>query len=158
VKLNNYLTTATLIAGVAISSAVFTQIAKACLLPQQNNATAQLTSVLQLSDVAPSDYYFDALQVIVELYGISVGYPDGTFRASQMLSESEYYHYMSQACSRVNELRQFNGLRILNYDTCDETLLSSMINAGSADPFINGISRGDFIYYFSIALSEATNF
>lgn len=44
----------------------------------EENAMAQVTSVSQLSDVQPSDWAFQALQSLVERYGVIAGYPDGT--------------------------------------------------------------------------------
>jgi len=40
---------------------------------------AQITSVSQLSDVQP-DWAFQALQSLVERYGVIAGYPDSSFR------------------------------------------------------------------------------
>jgi len=36
---------------------------------------AQITSVSQLSDVQPTDWAFQALQSLVERYGVIAGYP-----------------------------------------------------------------------------------
>jgi len=41
---------------------------------------AQITSVSQLSDVQPTDWAFQALQSLVERYGVIAGYPDSSFR------------------------------------------------------------------------------
>lgn len=43
----------------------------------------QVTSVTQLSDVQPTDWAFQALQSLVERYGVITGYPDGTFRGNR---------------------------------------------------------------------------
>ncbi len=40
----------------------------------------QVTSVWQLSDVNPRDWAFQALQSLLERYGVITGYPDGTFK------------------------------------------------------------------------------
>ncbi|MBC7825576.1 MAG: S-layer homology domain-containing protein, partial [Candidatus Parcubacteria bacterium] len=51
---------------------------------------AQVTSVSQLSDIKPSDWAFQALQALVERYGVIVGYPDGTFRGNRPLTRFEF--------------------------------------------------------------------
>ena len=47
---------------------------------------AQISSVSQLSDVAPTDWAYSALQNLVETYGCLEGYPDGTFRGNRPLT------------------------------------------------------------------------
>jgi hypothetical protein len=51
---------------------------------------AQVTSVSQLSDVKPTDWAFQSLQVLVERYGCISGYPDKTFRGNRAISRSEF--------------------------------------------------------------------
>ena len=51
---------------------------------------AQVTSVSELSDVAPGDWAFTALQRLVEEYGCLEGYPDGTFRGNRALTRYEF--------------------------------------------------------------------
>jgi len=63
-----------------------------------------ITSVSQLKDVKPTDCYFKDLQSLIERYGISVGYPDGTFRANEPLSRAEAVSLLNQALDRVLEL------------------------------------------------------
>lgn len=43
----------------------------------------QVTSISQLSDVQPTDWAFQALQSLVERYGVIAGYPDGTYRGNR---------------------------------------------------------------------------
>lgn len=50
----------------------------------------QVTSVAQLGDVRPSDWAFQALQTLVERYGIIAGYPDGKFRGNQAMTRNEF--------------------------------------------------------------------
>jgi hypothetical protein len=54
------------------------------------NNLAQVTSVSQLSDVQPTDWYFQALQSLVERYGCIAGYPDGTYRGDRALTRGEF--------------------------------------------------------------------
>ncbi len=51
---------------------------------------AQVNSVAQLQDVRPSDWAFQALQALVERYGVIKGFPDGSFRGNQPLTRYEF--------------------------------------------------------------------
>lgn len=64
----------------------------------------QVTSVSQLSDVQPTDWAFQALQSLVERYGVIAGYPDGTFRGNRALTRYEFAAGLNAALDRVNEL------------------------------------------------------
>ena len=46
---------------------------------QTDDSIAQVNSVSQLRDVAPTDWAYEALRSLVERYGCIVGYPDRTF-------------------------------------------------------------------------------
>ncbi len=50
----------------------------------------QVTSVAQFKDVSPSDWAFQALQTLVERYGVIAGYPDGTFRGNRAMTRNEF--------------------------------------------------------------------
>lgn len=65
---------------------------------------AQVTSVSQLSDVQPTDWAFQALQSLVERYGVIAGYPDGTFRGNRAMTRYEFAAGLNAALDRVNEL------------------------------------------------------
>ncbi|MBE7382386.1 MAG: carbohydrate porin [Leptolyngbya sp. SIO1E4] len=52
--------------------------------------TLALTTVDNLSDVAPTDWAYQALQTLVEQYGCLQGYPDGTFRGNLPLTRYEF--------------------------------------------------------------------
>ncbi len=65
---------------------------------------AQVTSVSQLSDVQPTDWAFQALQSLVERYGVIAGYPDGTFRGNRALTRYEFAAGLNAALDRINEL------------------------------------------------------
>jgi hypothetical protein len=58
--------------------------------PREPDPLAQITSVSQLSDVQPTDWAFQALQSLVETYGILQGYPDGSFRGDRALTRYEF--------------------------------------------------------------------
>jgi hypothetical protein len=68
------------------------------------NTVAQVTSVSQLSDVQPTDWAFQALQSLVERYGVIAGYPDGTFRGNRAMTRYEFAAGLNAALDRVNEL------------------------------------------------------
>jgi hypothetical protein len=72
--------------------------------PADSQGMAQLTSVSQLSDVQPTDWAFQALQSLVERYGVIAGYPDGTFRGNRALTRYEFAAGLNAALDRVNEL------------------------------------------------------
>ncbi|AUB34844.1 Carbohydrate-selective porin OprB [Nostoc flagelliforme CCNUN1] len=64
----------------------------------------QVTSVSQLSDVQPTDWAFQALQSLVERYGVIAGYPDGTFKGNRALTRYEFAAGLNAALDRLNEL------------------------------------------------------
>lgn len=53
-------------------------------------AIAQVNSVFQFSDVSPTDWAFEALQNLVEVYGCIEGYPDQTYRGNRALTRYEF--------------------------------------------------------------------
>jgi hypothetical protein len=64
----------------------------------------QVTSVSQLSDVRPTDWAFQALQSLVERYGIIAGYSDQTFRGDRAITRYEFAAGLNAALDRINEL------------------------------------------------------
>lgn len=75
----------------------------------ESNNVAQVTSVSQLSDVQPTDWAFQALQSLVERYGVIAGYPDGTFRGNRAMTRYEFAAGLNAALDRVNELIAAGG-------------------------------------------------
>jgi len=71
---------------------------------ESSPALAQITSVSQLSDVQPTDWAFQALQSLVERYGVIAGYPDGTFRGNRAMTRYEFAAGLNAALDRINEL------------------------------------------------------
>ncbi len=69
-----------------------------------NQSMNQVTSVSQLSDVRPTDWAFQALQSLVERYGVIAGYPDGTYRGNRAMTRYEFAAGLNAALDRVNEL------------------------------------------------------
>ncbi len=70
----------------------------------EDQPLAQVTSVSQLSDVQPTDWAFQALQSLVERYGVIAGYPDGTFRGNRSLTRYEFAAGVNAALDRIQEL------------------------------------------------------
>jgi hypothetical protein len=64
---------------------------------------AQVTSVSQLTDVKPGDWAFQALQALVERYGVITGYPDGTFRGNRPLTRYEFSAALNAVIGRIEE-------------------------------------------------------
>ncbi|AFY31731.1 iron uptake porin [Calothrix sp. PCC 7507] len=73
-------------------------------VPVANSDVGQVTSVSQLSDVQPTDWAFQALQSLVERYGVIAGYPDGTFKGNRALTRYEFAAGLNAALDRLNEL------------------------------------------------------
>jgi len=69
-----------------------------------NKVMAQIPSVSQLSDVQPTDWAYQALQSLVERYGVIAGYSDGTFRGNRSLTRYEFAAGLNAALNRLNEL------------------------------------------------------
>lgn len=65
---------------------------------------SQVTSVSQFSDVKPTAWYFNDLQSLVERYGCVGGYPNGTFRAEQLVTRADYVAGVNACLDRLNEL------------------------------------------------------
>jgi hypothetical protein len=70
----------------------------------QGDSVGQVTSVSQLSDVQPTDWAFQALQNLVERYGVIAGYPDGTYHGNRALTRYEFAAGLNAALDRINEL------------------------------------------------------
>ncbi|KAM3094777.1 iron uptake porin [Phormidesmis sp. 146-12] len=67
------------------------------------NPMAQMTSVSQLTDVKPGDWAFQALQTLVDRYGVMAGYPDGTFKGNRPLTRYEFSAAMNAVIGRIEE-------------------------------------------------------
>ena len=64
----------------------------------------QVQSVSELSDVQPTDWAFQALQLLIERYGCIAGYPDGTFKGNRALSRYEFAAGVYACLTRMSEL------------------------------------------------------
>jgi BMFP domain-containing protein YqiC len=64
----------------------------------------QVTSVTQLADVQPTDWAFQALQLLVERYGCIAGYPDRTYRGNRAMTRYEFAAGLNACLDQVNKL------------------------------------------------------
>ncbi|GET36101.1 iron uptake porin [Microseira wollei] len=72
--------------------------------PTADALIGQVTSVSQLEDIQPTDWAFQALQSLVERYGVIEGYPDKTFRGNRAITRYEFAAGLNAALNRINEL------------------------------------------------------
>jgi hypothetical protein len=125
--------------GVSVAAAGVAQAAPSNteVLDQLNNytqegqsSTAQVNSVFQLRDVAPSDWAFDALRNLVEKYNCIVGYPDGTFRGNRPLSRYEFAAGLNACMQQIERLIGTGGGDV---DTADITRLRALVQEFEAE-------------------------
>jgi hypothetical protein len=83
---------------------------------EPDTGMAQVTSVSQLSDVQPTDWAFQALQSLVERYGVIAGYPDGTFRGNRAMTRYEFAAGLNAALDRINELIASSTTNLVSKD------------------------------------------
>jgi BMFP domain-containing protein YqiC len=69
-----------------------------------SNPSDRVNSVSQLRDVQPTDWAFQALQSLVERYGVIAGYPNGTFRGNRAITRYEFAAGLNAALTRIDEL------------------------------------------------------
>ncbi len=81
-----------------------------------DDTIGQVNSVSQLRDVQPTDWAFQALQSLVERYGVIAGYPDGTFRGNRALTRYEFAAGLNAALDRVNELISAGSTNLVRRD------------------------------------------
>ncbi|WP_237743655.1 iron uptake porin [Pleurocapsa sp. PCC 7319] len=76
---------------------------------------SQINSVQELQDVKPTDWSYDALQVLIERYGCISGFPDQSFRGEQTISRAEFVAGLN-ACLNTIEAIIANSDRIPQTD------------------------------------------
>lgn len=77
--------------------------------PTVAEAMEQVTSVSQLSDVQPTDWAFQALQSLVERYGVIAGYPDSTFRGNRAMTRYEFAAALNAALESLAQVIPANS-------------------------------------------------
>ncbi|MBE9010314.1 carbohydrate porin [Pseudanabaenaceae cyanobacterium LEGE 13415] len=70
---------------------------------QESDPMEQVTSVSELTDVRPTDWAFQAVQSLVERYGVLAGYPDRTFRGNRPLTRNEFAATIATVIGRIEE-------------------------------------------------------
>ncbi|AKG21456.1 iron uptake porin [Calothrix sp. 336/3] len=90
-------------------------------ITQSDPVKGQITSVSQLSDVRPTDWAFQALQSLIERYGVITGLPDGTFQGNRPLTRYEFAAGLNATLDRVNEI-VFNATE----DTVKQTDIATL--------------------------------
>ena len=75
-------------------------------------ASAQVTSVSQLSDVQPTSWSYQAISNLVEKYGCVAGYPGGTFKPGQPATRAELAALVDACLSRVSEYQSAEDARL----------------------------------------------
>jgi hypothetical protein len=84
--------------------------------PTVVEAMEQVTSVSQLSDVQPTDWAFQALQSLVERYGVIAGYPDGTFRGNRAMTRYEFAAALNAALESLAQVIPANSTDFLTQE------------------------------------------
>ncbi|MBD1854822.1 MULTISPECIES: iron uptake porin [Leptolyngbya] len=72
--------------------------------PPQPDPMSQLTNVSELADVRPTDWAYQALQPLVERYGVIAGYPDRTFRGNRAMNRYEFAAGLNSAMNRIDQV------------------------------------------------------
>ncbi|MBZ8178867.1 iron uptake porin [Oscillatoria salina] len=73
-----------------------------------NETMMQVPSVIQLRDVRPTDWAFQALQNLVEEYACLVGYPDGTYRGNRAITRYEFAAGLNACLNQIEVLLREN--------------------------------------------------
>ena len=75
-------------------------------------ASAQITSVSQLSDVQPTSWSYQALSNLISQYGCVAGYPGGTFKPGQAATRAELAALVDACLSRITEYQNAEDARL----------------------------------------------
>lgn len=81
-----------------------------------DHGMAQMRSVAELSDIRPTDWAFQALQALVERYGVVTGFPDRTFRGNQALTRDEFAAALTQVFAKVEEMLESGQIAQIRED------------------------------------------
>ena len=103
----------------------------------------QVTSVAELSDVQPTDWFFQAIQSLSERYGVGLGYPDMTFRGHSNIRRGEAAQWFQGMVQSVFDISPETDLQSLNLPTREdiENLIQSLENLASS---LEDIQTRDF--------------
>lgn len=70
-------------------------------LSTETDPMAQVPSVTQFTDVQPTDWAFEALQILVAEYNCLAGYPDGSFRGDRAMTRYEFAASLAACLGQV---------------------------------------------------------
>jgi hypothetical protein len=87
-----------------LSSAIAQELADSLAPAVSPDPMSQVTNVSELADVSPTDWAYQALQSLVERYGVISGYPDKTFRGNRALNRYEFAAGLNSAMNRIDEI------------------------------------------------------
>ncbi|MGG6295520.1 iron uptake porin [Leptolyngbya sp. AN02str] len=68
---------------------------------ESQRSLAQVTAVTELSDVQPTDWAYEALQLLVTRYNCIAGYPNQTFRGDRPISRYEFAASLSACLENI---------------------------------------------------------
>lgn len=79
-------------------------------------AYASYPSVSELKDVSPSDWTYQALQLLIERYGIITGYSDNTFKGDRPLTRYEFAAALNKVLKQVEQLTAQQKISVSSND------------------------------------------
>ncbi|NET55811.1 MAG: hypothetical protein F6K47_06475 [Symploca sp. SIO2E6] len=83
---------------------------------QELNLPTQITSVEQISDVSPSDPYFNALQTLIERYQMNITLPDGSFQGNQFITRGDFIIYLRDSLEIINNFQESSRIASVTSD------------------------------------------
>ncbi|MFN5855182.1 MAG: protein kinase domain-containing protein [Pseudanabaenaceae cyanobacterium] len=105
------------------------------------------------TDLSPTDAYFPAVQSLKETYGISMTYPDGTFRGQTSISQSEISEYADRGYQSLQ--RMFPKLSFTPRERQDYlNVIGEFTNTCKSMYKSNNLSRGQFATCFNDAMND----
>jgi hypothetical protein len=75
-------------------------------------ASAQITTVSQLSDVQPTAWYYQAISNLVSQYGCVAGEPGGVFKPNRFATRAELAALVDACLSRITEYQNAEDARL----------------------------------------------
>ncbi|EAZ92643.1 S-layer homology domain-containing protein [Crocosphaera chwakensis] len=96
-----------------------------------DNYLAQVTSISQLSDISPTDHYYEAVRSLVERYGCSIGYGDNTYRPTLTIVRAEVGS-ITNACT--NAIEQLEGQNFFDISEEIEALTNQLADISNKYP------------------------
>lgn len=73
-------------------------------IPQTDASIDRVTNVLQLNDVSPTDWAYEALRSLVDRYGCISGFPDRSYRGDRPLTRYEFAAGLNSCLNQIERL------------------------------------------------------